>query len=63
MKITHGIQVLLNTCSEEIITYTSKAERSFKKKKKAGENHRKNIIKNTEEKVLSQFSSYLTQKR
>lgn len=35
MKITHGIQVLLNTCSEEIITYTSKAERSFKKKKKS----------------------------
>lgn len=53
MKITHGIQVLLNTCSEEIITYTSKAERSFKKKKKkkAGENHRKNI------KILKKKSS------
>lgn len=28
------IQVLLNTYSEEIITHTSKAERSFKKKTK-----------------------------
>lgn len=41
MKITHGIQVLLNTCSEEIITYTSKAERSFKKKKSRGEPQKK----------------------
>lgn len=45
MKITHGIQVLLNTCSEEIITYTSKAERSFKKKKQG----------RTTEKILSKI--------